>query len=113
MNKYASIAVVTVVIALAFGYFLARGPAREAEAQGMVSEAGNTIVVVGQERNARIPIFLVDTREQTLCVYRYDFNANSLELSVARTYAWDKKLQEYGETRPDPDDVRRGVMRQR
>lgn len=112
MNRWNGLAVLIIVAAGILGYVVARGGMREAAGQGMVSESGNTIVVVAQERNARIPLILVDTREQTICIYRYDFNANSLEFSVARSYQWDKKLERYGHIKgASPDDIRKIVTK--
>ena len=114
MKRARTLVAACAVAALVLGYLIGKATMPEVQAQGMVSNAGNTIVVAGAERSARIPIFLVDTREQTVCVYRYDFNANSLELSAARSYEWDKKIQQYGRSRgPTPAQVRSLVTRNR
>lgn len=114
MRKGNAIITLCAVAAAVVGYVAGRPSLPPVEAQGMVSQAGNAICVVGTERNARIPIFLVDTREQNLSVYRYDFNANSLEFSAGRSYQWDKKLETFGDIKgARPKTIRGYVTRQR
>lgn len=111
MKKAYPLLVSLAVIAAMVGYFLGRGGLSPASAQGMVSEQGNTIVVVGPEKNSRLPIIVVDTREQTMCLYRYDYNGNNLELAIARSYQWDKKLEQLGRQSPDISSVRKEIMK--
>jgi hypothetical protein len=114
MKKTPLILVLAVLAAVAVGYLAGRGGLRPAQAQGMVGEAQTTIAIIGPERNARLPILLIDTREQTLCIYEYDINSDSLEFTAARTYQWDKKLEKYGKGRgASPEEVRRFIQNRR
>ncbi|MFO0794038.1 MAG: hypothetical protein U0586_08230 [Candidatus Brocadiaceae bacterium] len=51
--------------------------------------------VVGNQLGSRQPFYLVDTDEQTVMVYEY-FQGGGFGLVAARSYKFDKKLQQYG-----------------
>ncbi len=51
--------------------------------------------VVGERQGNRQPFYLVDTNEQTIMIYEY-FQGGGLGLAAARSYQYDKHLQQHG-----------------
>lgn len=85
-----------VLLALVLGYILGQSNLfAPAHAQGEGMAAGRVICVVGQVARNRAPIFLVDTLEQTLMVYEYNYLSNSMYLKTVRTYRYDKQLIDF------------------
>jgi hypothetical protein len=107
--KTAVVAVVAVAVGVALG---GSGLLRSAQAQSSSGSAGGVICVVGDQLNGYAPICLVDVREQTLLVYEYSYSDDRIELTSARTFAFDKQLQNY-QTKPPVDDVRQWVTTHR
>ena len=104
-------------MALMLGYILGQSSFfSPAQAQGEGMAAGRVICVVGAVANNRAPIFLVDTLEQTLLVYDYNYTARNMYLKAARTYRYDKQLIDFntpGSQGPTVPEVSRLVERQR
>ena len=72
---------------------LLRGGSRYALAQ--VSEgtaAGYVIALSSPPREARLPLFLIDTKTQTILVYEYDQSRRLFFLRVARSFRNDREL---------------------
>ena len=105
------------LLALMLGYILGQSSFfAPAQAQGEGMAAGRVICVVGQVTNNRAPIFLVDTLEQTLLVYEYNYIARNMYLKAARTYRYDKQLVDFstsGGLGPSVPEVSGIVERQR
>ena len=80
-------------------------PAR-AQSEGVV---GRVIAVMGPQDRQYVPIAIVDTLEQTMCIYEYSYTARRLKLVCARTYRYDKQLVEYDNYGPSVVEVRRRV----
>ena len=104
---------VVVVVALAAGIALGgSGLLRMAYGQSEGRTSG-VICVVGEERNGYAPIVLIDVPDQTVLVYEYDYSDNSIELTAARTYRFDKQLTDFQTTGVTVDAVRKAIMRKR
>jgi hypothetical protein len=82
----------------------------QADAQG-AGRAGEVVVVVGTEVSRELPIILVDSSEQTLLVYQYDYSGEDLELMSARTFRFDRLLTQFNNDGVTVDDVRREIRR--
>lgn len=85
---------------------------REVVAQGDGSAAHVVALAGGLKPNSSIQtIYIVDTREQTLLVYEYTIGRGSLDLVGARTFEYDKMLQEFdlrkGGQPPKVEEVRK------
>jgi hypothetical protein len=102
------------VAALAFGVGVlvaGGGLLRRAEAQSEGQTSG-VICVVGAPSAQIAPIVLVDVPDQTMVVYRFDYRSDQIELSSARSYRFDKLLQDFNTKGATVEDVRRAVTGQ-
>jgi hypothetical protein len=98
-----------IIAGIALGALLSgRGGLPRVQAQGD-GAAGNVVVVVGNEVSREMPIFLVDTAEQTLLVYQWDYSGEDIELMAARTYRFDRLLTEFNVDGVSVEDVRREI----
>ena len=99
------------VAAMAFAVGVALtggGLLRRAEAQSEGQTTG-VICVVGAPSAQIAPIVIVDVPDQTMVVYKFDYRSNQVELSSARTYRFDKLLQDYNTRGASVEEVRRAV----
>ncbi|MEW6356826.1 MAG: hypothetical protein AB1696_10890 [Planctomycetota bacterium] len=59
-------------------------------------DAGRYMIsVVGFWRDNSEPVFIINTRDQTISVYEYDSEQNLLDLFAVRSYEYDRKLKEF------------------
>ena len=104
--------VILLLVALGVGYMLGRTsllPGAEAQ---MGSETGRIAVVMGEAREDEAPLCVIDTLEQTIMVYKYDYSGRDLDFETVRTYRFDKQLQSYNlGDGPSPTEVRRQLER--
>jgi hypothetical protein len=99
--------------ALALGYIVASGAfSSPAHAQGD-GEARGIICLVGGLRQGgdTAPIVLVDTAEQTMMVYKFDYGHEDVEFVASRTFRFDKLVTEFNIDGASVDAVRRRVSR--
>ena len=102
-----------VLVSLVAGAFLAGSgilPGARAQSEG---RAGNIICVMGRDRNGYAPIVLVDGREQTVLVYEYSYANHRIELTSARTYEFDRLINEFNIEGITVKKVRQEVTQQR
>jgi hypothetical protein len=59
---------------------------------GVVS--GNAVAMLGERNNDMVPLFLVDTKQQTVLVYEFSVSRRRLYLRVARSFAADRELMD-------------------
>ena len=52
--------------------------------------------LIGQRQGNREPLYLIDTREQVILIYEYSVQGEGLGLVTARSYKYDKELEDYG-----------------
>jgi hypothetical protein len=102
-----------VVCALLVGYAAAGalgGRPAHAQADG---QSRGVIAVMGEvrDRGAQAPIIICDTVEQTMMVYLYDYRNEDLEFVSARSFRFDKLLQEFNNDGRSVEDVEREVTR--
>jgi hypothetical protein len=76
--------------------------------------AGNdsVLVVAGQVTRDTYGLYLVDLEQRTICVYQWMSGSRKLRLLAARTYAFDRELDEYN-TEPSPQEIKELVERAR
>lgn len=74
---------------------------------------GEVFVVAGQVTNGTYGLFLVDTKNETICVYQYLPQTRKLKLMAARTYRFDTKLDDYNSDGPSPEEVKKLVSQQK
>jgi len=75
-------------------------------------EPPSILAVTGQITRDGYGIYLVDTDNQTICVYQYVPNQRLLRLLAARTFAFDSQLDDYN-TEPSPRQIRELVRTHR
>jgi hypothetical protein len=100
-------------VCLAAGFLLAGGvlaPRARGQSEGLTQ---GVICVVGAESNERAPIVLVDVPDQTMVVYEYNYQSSDIELVAARTFRFDKLLEEYRNDGVTVEEVRQEVTRPR
>ena len=97
---------------LAIAVLAAAGTFAPAQAQGGGGQTGNATIVVGAADKNDIPVFLLNTAEQSLTIYEYDTRSEDLTLHVARSYRFDSQLNDYNNKKPDVDDVEKKVKNQ-
>ena len=72
----------------------AGAPARHAYGQA-TAVAGYIIGLTGSEKNGRLPLIMIDTKEQTIVAYEYNYSRHRLILASVRPYRYDRQLDEY------------------
>ncbi len=98
---------------LAIVVLAAAGTFRPVQAQGGGGgQTGSATIVVGPADKNDIPVFLLNTAEQSLTIYEYDARSEDLTLHVARSYRFDSQLNDYNNKKPDVDDVEKMVKKQ-
>jgi hypothetical protein len=56
----------------------------------------HVFAVVGNQQSNREPFYLVDTKQEVIMVYEYGVQGEGLGLVSARSYKYDKLLEQYG-----------------
>lgn len=99
-------------VAFAVGLLVAGGGLlSRAEAQSEGRTTG-VIGLVGSPSAQIAPIVLIDVPDETIIVYSYDYRSNRIELTGARTYRFDKLLQDFNIRGVTVEEVRRAVSQQ-
>ncbi len=71
------------------------------------SATGDSVLVVaGQVTRDTYGLYLVDQANRTICVYQWSPNSRKLRFLAARTYTFDRKLDQYN-TEPDPLEIKK------
>ncbi len=60
------------------------------------ASAKHVFAVVGNRQNNREPFYLVDTKQEVIMIYEYGVQGEGLGLVSARSYKYDKLLEQYG-----------------
>jgi hypothetical protein len=96
-----------VLAGLAGGLWLqvGRSFAQEAPVVEPTRAGASVIAVTGQVTRDSYGIYLVDTEQQTICVYQFVGTSRILRLLASRTYAFDMMLDAYN-TEPSPRQIR-------
>jgi hypothetical protein len=92
------VAVLSAGVAVLATLLVLDAPRRERGiAFGQVSEgatANYMIGMLGEQNNDRRPLFLIDTKAQTIMLYEYFDSQRILLFRVARSYASDREVQD-------------------
>lgn len=75
--------------------------------------AKHVFAVVGGQQNNRESFYLVDTRQEVIMVYEYGVQGDGLGLASARSYKYDKLLEQYGRSSfgPTVDKIKKEIVR--
>lgn len=79
-----------------------------AQPQGAVGNATMALVTGVPSVSQDEPIFLVDSRNEVICVYEFNPGTRKFGLKAARSYKYDKELEEFQNERPSVKDVKDG-----
>ena len=69
--------------------------------------------VVGNRQSNREPFYLVDTKREVIMVYEYGVQGDGLGLVSARSYKYDKLLEQYGRSNfgPKVDKIKKEIRK--
>jgi hypothetical protein len=75
--------------------------------------AKHVFAIVGNRANNREPFYLVDTRQEVIMVYEYGVQGDGLGLASARSYKYDKLLEQYGRRifGPNVDQIKKEIKK--
>ena len=74
--------------------------------QGSSGQKNDVFVMAGQISPKTYGLYLVDYKNKTICVYRYDSGKRNLRLMATRTYRYDVKLDSFNVGEPGPLEVK-------
>ena len=74
--------------------------------QPPIAGGAGVFVMPGQTASNVWGAYLLDVDAQTLCVYQYFPGDKSLKLSAARSYKYDRKLENFNTSNPTPREVK-------
>jgi hypothetical protein len=77
-----------------------------ARAQVTMSGGKDVMVVGGQITKDSYGLYLVDLKNQTICVYQWLPATRKLRLMAARTFSYDVQLDDFNADRPTPGEVK-------
>ena len=79
------------------------------------ASAKHVFGVVGNRANNREPFYLVDTRQEVIMVYEYGVQGDGLGLASARSYKYDKLLEQYGRSNfgPKAEKIKKELVKMR
>jgi len=86
-------------------------------AAAQVSEGSTDFLtaILGPEAFRRVPLFIVDSKSQTIMVYEYDQSTRKFYMRAARSFRYDRRLEEadyssYGQNKgPSLRDVQKKI----
>lgn len=87
-------------------------PVRAQDTSATVGRDESVFAVAGRLGEDVHGLYLVDYENATICVYQYSPGQRRLRLTAARTYAFDRRLDEYN-TEPSPREIRTLVEQHR
>ncbi len=82
-----------------------------AQAPGGAAGGATMAIIVGDPAPSQDePIFVIDSRNETICIYEFNVGTRKFGLKAARTYKYDKELVEFMNERPTVEDVKAGRL---
>jgi hypothetical protein len=75
--------------------------------------AKHVFALVGNPQNNRESFYLVDTKQEVIMVYEYGVQGDGLGLTYARSYKYDKLLEQYGRSifGPGVDQIKKEIRK--
>ncbi len=77
-----------------------------------IAGGAGVFIMPGQLGEKIWGVYLLDVDAQTLAAYAYDARSGRLKLAAARSYRYDRRLEDFNTSDPSPDEVRQLVERQ-
>lgn len=81
-------------------------PLAAAQNQAPIAGGAGVFVMPAQVSNTVWGCYLLDVDSQTLALYTYAPGARQLKLEAARTYRYDRRLENFNTAAPSPNEVR-------
>ena len=81
-------------------------PVAAAQNQGPIAGGGGVFIMPAQFSNNVWGTYLLDVDSQTLAAYTYLPGQRQLQLVAARTYKYDRRLQNFNTATPSPNEVK-------
>ena len=69
---------------------------RYAAAQTDSGSADYIVALVGTQKSSRSPLFLIDSKAQSIMVYEYDQSIRRFYLRAVRSFTYDRQLEDRG-----------------
>ena len=105
----ALLAVIATCLVIEVGLITSSARAQTAGTGGVPS----TFAVAGKVTPETYGLYLIDLKHATICVYQYLPASRRLRLMAARTFAFDRQLDDYNNAPPTPREVKKLVEQQR
>ncbi len=86
--------------------------ATEAGPQLLGDDTSSILAVAGQVTKDSYGLYMIDTKNGTICVYQWLPNIRKLRLLAARNFTFDLRLDEYN-TEPSPKEIKKLVEQAR
>ncbi len=80
--------------------------------QAPIAGGGGVYLMPGQLSPNVWGVYMMDIDSQTLQVYQYTPGDNLLKLKAARSFKYDRRLQNFNSGSPTPDEVKQLVERE-
>jgi hypothetical protein len=81
-------------------------PAAYAQNQQPIAGGGGVFIMPAQFRENVWGCYLLDVDSQTICAYQYFAGDKNLRLAAARSYKWDRRLENFNTSDPNPRQVK-------
>jgi hypothetical protein len=72
-----------------------------------------TFAVAGKVTPETYGLYLVNLKQGTICVYQYLPASHKLRLMAARTFVFDRELEDFNNEKPTPREVKKLIEEQR
>ena len=77
------------------------------------AKGSRVVAVAGKVTPETYGLYLLDLEHGTICIYQYLPATRKLRLMAARTFVFDRKLEDFNNAAPTPREVKRLVEQQR
>jgi len=77
-----------------------------AQNQQPIAGGGGVFIMPAQFKENVWGCYLLDVDSQTLCAYQYFAGDKNLRLAAARSYKWDRRLENFNTSDPNPRQVK-------
>lgn len=100
-----------IIVILLISILIFKYPTQYVNAQGDGS-AKHVFGLIGKRQGIREPLYIVDTQEQVILIYEYAVQGEGLGFISARSYKYDKQLEQYGRSfGPDIEKIKAHILK--
>ena len=102
----ALLAIILIVMLTRNGSVPSLLPAAYAQNQQPIAGGGGVFIMPAQFKENVWGCYLLDVDSQTICAYQYFAGDKNLRLAAARSYRWDRRLENFNTSDPNPRQVK-------